>query len=280
MIVAPACFENGCTVWHFEREPGDEPVPQRAIWIDGYLRQISSETETVWLSLALGNFAAKRIVVPGTTGEPVLKRLAEMLGVTVEISDDRPRELGERLYRTTLVRDSLDLFVAALMQNPAHFAIAVPTDIRRIGGYVPVTQIGSNAGFLRRFKDPLDRCGDAATIWMLGPTLALRSVTGFMCAEEFGSISSDAMAAIANDIGLTLEGPFARTSIMELPQALLDLGIAPTACFYGLWERYKMLPNIMGPMYYALRSSLPSGVGEEASLRICQCMAQMTELTT
>src|SRR5262249_54869547 len=64
MRVAPASFEDGRTVWRIEREPGDDAVPQRHLWIDGYLRRMSSEIEAVWLALALADFAAERLVVP------------------------------------------------------------------------------------------------------------------------------------------------------------------------------------------------------------------------
>lgn len=280
MRVGPASFENGRTVWQIEREPGDDRVPQRTIWIDGYLRRISSEIETVWLAMALANFAAERIVVPGTAASGLLQRLSSLLGVAVEgpgaSSTQAQRPAGERLYGATLVRDSMDHTVACLTGSMAHFSIAVPVDIGRTDKTAPSIHIGSNAGFLRRLQDPLDRCGDVATILMLGPTLALRSVTGFVCSEECGAIGPDAMVAIADDVGLTLELPFARKSVQTLPDVLAELGLPPEVSFQALWERYRMLPSVMGPLYRALRPSLRNDVGEIEARKVCEIMALAT----
>lgn len=277
MRVGPASFENGRTVWQIEREPGDDRVPQRTLWIDGCLRRMSSEIETVWLAMALANFAAERIVVPGTAASGLLQRLSSLLGVAVEGprqgSTQAQQSAGERLYGAALVRDSIDRTMACLTGRMAHFTIAVPVDVGRTDGRVSAMQIGSNAGFLRRFRDPLDRCGDVATILMLGPTLALRRVTGFVCAEEFGVIDPDTMLAIADDVGLTLELPCARKSVLTLPDVLAELGVPPEVSFQALWERYRMLPSVMGPIYRALQPSLRDDVGEREARKVCEIMA-------
>jgi hypothetical protein len=275
MKVAPASFEQGRTVWHVEREPDDGPLPQRTIWIDGYVRRLSTGIETVWLAMTLAGFAAKRIVVPGGAAVALLQKLSDLLGMTVEGSGEVREHAGERLYGATLVRDSMDHSVACLMGNTAHFSIAVPADVGRTDRTAPSIHIGSNAGFLRRFHDPLDRCGDVATLLMLGPTLALQRVTALVCSEECGAIGPDAMAGIADEVGLALELPFARKSVQTLPGVLMALGVPPEISFQALWERYRMFPSIMGTIYLALRSSLGDDGGETEARRVCRIMTQV-----
>ena len=64
MIIFPRTHEAGRTIWRFSLEADDSQVPRPNLWVEGYARDISPDLEGVWLSLVLGPFAARRLVLP------------------------------------------------------------------------------------------------------------------------------------------------------------------------------------------------------------------------
>jgi hypothetical protein len=274
MIVAPASFEGSRTVWNFEAEPGDRVVPQSALWIDGFIRQRSGGIETLWLALALGPYADKRIIVPGTATRPLCDRLEALLGIAV-VAANGPvdRDISGRTYGATLIRDPLDVSIAGLLREPDHFAFGVAADTGQIGSASTASHIGCNAGVLRRSRQPLDRVGELVALWMLGPMLSLQRVTGFLCREELGGVSLDALMELAAEVGITLRLPFAGMSVPRLAHALMELALPPAACFRGLWDRYRMFPELMGPIFRGMRPRLGKDDPDNPILRICEYMA-------
>jgi len=278
MIVASASFENGRTVWRFERESGDEFVPQSALWIDGQLHRISSEIETVWLALVLGPFAGKRIVVPGAATAELCGRLATMLGVAIEAAGEPlGQDDGDRLYRATLIRDPLDLSVAGMTRVPPHFAIGITSDAGQFGYTSTTSGFASNAGMLRRYRWPLDRVGELATLWMLGPTLSLRCTSGYLWREELGDLALDALVALAAALGVNLRLPFAQLGAPGVVHVLLGLGMPPVACFHGLWHRYRMFPELMGSVFEQMSPFLGSEYLHDPVSRISAYMARSVD---
>lgn len=277
MIVTPACFEDGRTVWRFQVEPEDVRVPQSVLWIDGWLRKIDDAIETVWLALALGPYVGRRLVVPGTAGARLRELMVKLLGVTIEdtgIPGDGGA--GDRSYHAGLIRDSLDFLVADSMTEQTQFAIGITADNGQIGAGGEAAWIGSNAGLIRRLhesSDPLDRTAELATLWMLAPTFSLRAISSFLCREECGGLGAEGLDALATEAGLALELPLAGTSVLELPAALVGRGVGAKACFHGLWQRYRMSPKLLGALVRASPAVLESPCFTDVEYRICRYLA-------
>jgi hypothetical protein len=276
MIVEPAIFEAGRTIWKFASEPNDRPVPRRELWIGGSLHRRSADIEALWLALSLGPFVGNRLVLPCAAARLVYETLQSTIGASVVPTTDclrAERDPLDREFSADLIRDPVDRYLSSLARQPAQFSIEVHSDPGHFGYGSSAFHIPQNAGTLRRYIWPLDCGGELAALWMLCPMLFLRRLTAFLCAEELVGISAMKLARLAEATGTVLCLPFAGVSARALGRVLMDLGLPAIACFRGLWNRFRMFPGIMGEIYRDLEPFLDVAEADPVA-RISRYMAE------
>ncbi|GEP61432.1 hypothetical protein [Reyranella soli] len=279
MIVARASFEDGRTVWRFEVEAGDDSPSQPKLWIAGFLREIPGDIEALWLTLVLGPFAAERIVVPGAAPRRLCDRLETVFNIAVVTAGglDSVKRDVDRRHRATLIRDPLDLAVAELLRERDHFAVEVSADSGLRASTMTTFGVACNAGVLRRSQRPLDRVGELGVLWLVAPMLALDRNTAFLCRDELGDIAPEVLRDLAGEVGISLRLPFAEANVALLPQVLLKLGLPPIVSFRGLWDRYRMYPELMSAIFSQMEPSLQNHIPDDPLVKLCQAMIQLTE---
>ena len=271
MIVSPAAYEDGRTIWRLEAEPGDIEPSRSTLWIEGFVRQFSPVTETLWLALALQPFARHRLVVPTIGFSRLGKAIGEILGVTVAGREGtREEEPSQREFSAVLVRDSLDLFVAQLASSPASHTIEMVASPVGASAGTTALRIATNAGSLRREVRPLDRLGELASSIMLAPTLCLRSLDSFACREEMADVNPASLSRLCALAGVRLSLPFAEVSVRSMGRHAASLGIPPIVAFRNLWKRYQMAPEVVAELYRELAPSLVGTEADGPALRIAE----------
>lgn len=274
MIVSPAAYDDGRTIWRLEPEPGDIEPSCSTLWIEGFVRQFSPVTETLWLALALQPFARHRLVVPTIGSAPIGEAIGEILGLTVAGKKAaREEEPRQREFSGVLVRDPLDLFVSQLACSPASHVIEMVASPIGASAGATVLRIASNAGALRREVRALDRLGELASSIMLAPTFCLRSLDSFACQEEMADVNPASLSRLCAMAGVRLGLPFAGASVKNLGRHAISLGIPPIVAFRNLWKRYQMAPEVVAELYRELAPSLVAGEADGPALRISEYFA-------
>ena len=268
MIVSPAVFEDGRTIWQLEPEAGDMEPSRPSLWIEGFVRPISPTTETLWLALALQPFARHRLVVPTIGSAPLGEAIGEILGIAVAgRKGAREEEPGEREFSAVLVRDPLDLFVSQLARSPASHTIEIVASPIGASAGTTALRIASNAGALRREVRPLDRLGELASSIVLAPTLCLRSLDSFVCREEMADMDPASLSRLCAMAGVRLGLPFAGTSVRNMGRHAVSLGMPPIVAFRNLWNRYRTAPEVVAELYRQLAPSLGASETDSPALR-------------
>lgn len=274
MIVLPAAYDDGRTIWRLEPEPGDIEPSRSTLWIEGFVRQFSPVTETLWLALALQPFARHRLVVPTIGSAPIGEAIGEIMGLTVAGKRaPREEESSQGEFSAFLIRDPLDLFISQLARSPANHAIEIVASPAGASAGPTALRIASNAGALRREVRPLDRLGELASSIMLAPTLRLRSLDSFACREEMADVDPASLSRLCAMAGVKLSLPFARTGVRNLGRHAVSLGIPPIVAFRNLWKRYQMAPEVVAELYRELAPSLVAGEADGPALRISEYFA-------
>ena len=281
MIVAPAVFEDGRTIWRLEAEQGDLQPSRPALWIEGIVRPIFPEAEAIWLALALQPFARRRLVVPTIVNERLREQIEKTLGLSVAgQAAERRDKVAQREFRAVLIRDPLDLFVSQLARSPANYAIEVVSSPAGAATASTAWRIVANAGALRRELQPLDRMGELASSIMLAPIHCLRSLCCFHCREEIAGLDPVALSRLVEMAGVNLTLPFAASSVTSLGRHVMSLGIPPIIAFRGLWKRYRMAPEIVAELYRQLAPSLVVSEADRSAVRISEYFAELSPRDT
>lgn len=283
MIVSPAAYEGGRTIWRLEPEPGDIESSRSTLWIEGFVRPISPTTETLWLALALQPFARRRLVVPTIGSTPLGEAIGEILGIAVTGREGaREEEPSQREFSAVLVRDPLDLFVSQLTCSPASHTIEIVASPAGVTAGTMALRIASNAGSLRREVRPLDRLGELASSIVLAPTLCLRSLDSFACREEMADVDPASLSRLCAMAGVRLGLPFAGTGVRNMARHAVSLGIPTILAFRNLWKRYQMAPELLAELYRELAPCLVAGEADGPALRISEYFAGLipTDMST
>ena len=283
MIVSPAVYEDGRTIWRLEPEPGDVRPSRPTLWIEGFIRTISPVTETLWLALALQPFVRHCLVVPTTGSARLGEAIREILGITVVGREGaREEELSQGEFSAVLVRDPLDLFVSQLARSPASHTIEMVASPAGASAGTTALRIASNAGSLRREVRPLDRLGELASSIILAPTLCLHSIDSFACREEMAEVDPVSLSRLCVMAGVRLGLPFAETSVRNWGRHAVSLGIPPIVAFRNLWNRYQIAPEVVAELYRELAPSLVADEADGPALRISEHFAGLfpTDMST
>lgn len=273
MIVSPAAYEDGRTIWRLEPEPGDIEPSRSTLWIEGFVRPISPTTETVWLALALQPFARHRLIVPTIGSARLGEAIGEILGIAVTGREGREEEPSQGEFSAVLVRDPMDLFVSQLARSPASHTIEIVASPAGISAGTRALRIASNAGALRREVRLLDRLGELASSIMLAPTLCLRSLDSFACREEMADVDPASLLRLCAMAGVRLSLPFGGTSVRNLGRHAVSLGIPPIVAFRSLWNRYRTAPEVLAELYRQLAPSLGASEADSPALRVSECFS-------
>lgn len=274
MIVSPAVYDDGRTIWRLEPEPGDIQPSRPTLWIEGFVRPISPLTETLWLALALQPFARHRLVVPTIGSAPLGEAIGKTLGMTVAGKRAaREEEPSQWEFSAVLVRDPLDLFVWQLARSPASHTIEIVASPAGVSAGTTALRIASNAGALRREIRPLDRLGELASSIMLAPTLCLRSLVSFACREEMADVDPASLSRLCAMAGVRLGLPFAETCVGNMGRHAVSLGIPPIVAFRNLWNRYRTAPEVVAELYRQLAPSIGASEADSPALRISECFS-------
>lgn len=279
MIVYPPTFEANRTIWHVQRELGDEDVPQQALWVDGFIRDVPEANEVVWLAIVLSPLAGKRVVVPGHPAPSLCEKLEALLGRAIIPSDVSNRSIVNRISSTPpghdciLFRDAGDAWCAGYIDDQGSLLIDISFDPGRLGRLSTSSQVATNAGLVRRLSNPIDRIGELTTLLMLGPIFSGRSVKAFFCREEIGGIHLAGLIELASELKIELRLPYAERGVEDLGRIFLDLNVPPRVCFQILWERYRMHPDLMRVAFRSIEPLLDSEHLESAPGRVCQYLA-------
>jgi hypothetical protein len=275
MIVLPAALENGRTVWNIESETADAPAP--ALWLEGFARDVPETAEAIFIALALGPHARRRLVLPCFAGDRLREALEQIVGVAIVAGEARkPEPAAPGEFSIAMVRDELDIYLASIAKAPANFLVGVHTDLTRVGEVSTTFRTASNAGLLRRGAAPLDGVGELGVMQMLSHALMAGSLAAYSCREELGNVGAAGLARLTRETGVALSLPFAGVSVASLGRVLVELGLHPVACFRGLWKRYQFFPDVIGTIYRDLEDSLLGGdLAEDPSFRVAAEMARI-----
>lgn len=278
MIVGPAVFEQGRTVWLFETEQNETVSGGKALWIDGFIRPISPDIEAIWLGLVLGPLANDRLILPRMPSEAIRAQLEGILGLAIQ-SSGRPTEAVDRAvsHRAALVRDPLDRIFGTLARVPPTFTLECHPDPQGLGANVSASHIWTNGGTLRRSKTPLDRVGEFAAALMLAPTLALGRIDSFLCADELAGIGAAALCALVAEVEVAVRLPFGNLSAACWGGTTRRLGIPPLTALRSLWERYRMAPPLMAAIYRSMVPEVARFDADDPIVRICRHMAEVND---
>lgn len=272
MIIFPRTHEAGRTIWRFSLEADDSQVPRPNLWVEGYARDISPDLEGVWLSLVLGPFAARRLVLPVELHSLSRAQVESAVGREIVSAGSEDRAVGGRgAFDSVMIRDAMDEIL--LLQST--WSRGVASDLFVNGEIYPgptTLRNGSNAGILRRHRYPLDCVGELLAVWVRAPVASLGRVIAFLCREELSEFSDEQLNSIASMLGFNLDLPLARTSVGQLGSVGLQGGLPAPAIFRALWRRYKMFPEVIGMIYSDLEPFLREGLQGDASIRIADFM--------
>ena len=276
MIVSPAVYEDGRTIWRLEPEPGDIKPSRSTLWIEGFVRSKSPGTETLWLALALQPFARRRLIVPTIGSVRLGEAIGAILGVMVAgRGEAREEEFSQREVSAVLTRDPLDLFISQLARSPAGHTIEIVASPGGASAGTTALRIASNAGALRREVRPLDRLGELASSIMLAPNLCLRSLDSFACREEMADVDPASLSRLCEMAGVRLGLPFAGTNVRNMGRHAVSLGIPPIVAFRNLWNRFRTAPEVIAEVYRQLAPSLDASEADTSALRISEYFASL-----
>lgn len=271
MIVTVAKIRGKRIAWRLDPEPGDEPPSYPELWVEGLVRPLGTAVEALWLALAVGSLPRNRLLLPCPVPGELRRRLEAVLGIAIEAEAASEPPVGEFAgeFAATLVGDPLDAMLAAMLRDPGNFAIACTSDPLGPGAAVADIRLASNAGALRRHRQPLDRIGELATALLLAPGLSLSRVTGFLCSDELAGIGATAVSELAAAAGVELVLPLAEVKAHQLGDLAMALRLPPLAAIRAAWQRYRMLPEIMAAIYRPMHPALADAGIDDAIARIC-----------